>query len=149
MSNSLILNSFFTTRPARGRYKPHSQYTPPLSVLAGLFVYKNLGGSFYTKRAAREKRGRDKRCGVMPSRTELNPRLLPTHLPSQLLFVGNSEPLIGPNFISQLQRPIRRINKNKAQHSDNDRRNSSVEVLIKIPKWHTNKSYHYSLSRRE
>ena len=66
----------------------------PLSVLAGLFVQiKTSADPFCTKRAAREKRGGNKRCGVMPGRTELNPRLLPTHLPSQLLFVGNSEPM--------------------------------------------------------
>ena len=36
-----------------------------------------------------------KRCGVMPDRTELIPRLLSTHLPPQLPLVGNSEVLGG------------------------------------------------------
>jgi hypothetical protein len=47
------------------------------------------------KESGERKEGGDKRCGVMPRRTELNPRLLPTHLPSKLLFMGNSEPSRG------------------------------------------------------
>jgi hypothetical protein len=42
-----------------------------------------------------EKRGSEKvnnnRCGAMPGSTEPIPRLLSTHLSSQLLLVGNSE----------------------------------------------------------
>jgi hypothetical protein len=96
MSDLLILNSFFTKRPAmtaRGRYKPHRQYAPSVRSRWPLCLNENLGGSFLYKESGEGKEGgvKYKRCGVIPGRTELNPRLLPTHLPSQLLFVGNSE----------------------------------------------------------
>jgi len=75
----------------KGRYKPRRQYPP--SVRSRWPLCLNVDGSFLYKESGERKEGGSiNEVGFLPGRTELNPRLLPIHLPSQLLLVGNSKP---------------------------------------------------------
>jgi hypothetical protein len=85
---------------ARRRYKLPGQYAPSPSVRSRWPLCLNLGGSFLYKESGERKEGEYKRCGALPGRTELNPRLLPTERHSQLILVGNSDPTVHPRAVA-------------------------------------------------